>query len=46
LALAGVICFSSLVAALGNGNSTYRDIDMLRSKLALMEDRPSGCPPW
>ncbi|KAG8411977.1 (ABC) transporter [Metarhizium acridum] len=43
LVFGAVSYLPSLVAALGN--STYQDIDMLRSKLALMDDRPGDCPP-
>lgn len=44
LVFGAVLYLPLLVAALGN--STYQDIDMLRSKLALMDDRPGDCPPW
>jgi hypothetical protein len=26
--------------------SNYTSIDMMRAQLALMDDRPSDCPPW
>ncbi|KID89658.1 ABC transporter (Adp1) [Metarhizium guizhouense ARSEF 977] len=40
----GAVLYLPLLAA-ALANSTYQDIDMLRSKLALMDDRPGDCPP-
>ena len=32
--------------AMASQNSTYSQADQLRAQLALMGDRPDGCPPW
>ncbi|OAA37461.1 ABC transporter (Adp1) [Metarhizium rileyi] len=42
-ALGGIIFLPSLLAAMEN--STYRDVDMLRFKLARMDERSGDCPP-
>lgn len=35
-------CFVSTVIAQKN----YTQFDMMRAQLALLDDRPSDCPPW
>lgn len=32
--------------AMASHNATYSQADQLRAQLALMGDRPDGCPPW
>ncbi len=38
----GALSISCFVSAAAN----YSSIDMLRAQAALMDDRPSDCPPW
>lgn len=44
--LTGAVAACLPVLAAAYANSTYSNADMLRAQLALMDDRPGGCPPW
>lgn len=44
LLLGAVAFWPSIVMA--SQNATYSQADQLRAQLALMGDRPDGCPPW
>lgn len=43
--LFGAVASLPALAAAG-ANASYPNADMLRAQLALMGDRPDGCPPW
>lgn len=43
--LLGVVAWGPSIA-MALGNATFSDVEMLRAQLALLDDRPPGCPPW
>ncbi|PNY24891.1 ATP-dependent permease [Tolypocladium capitatum] len=43
--LTGAVAACLPVLAAAYANSSYSNADMLRAQLALMDDRPGGCPP-
>ncbi len=47
LLLAGTVAVALLpYLTMAYSNSSLSTADMLRAQLALMNDRPDGCPPW
>lgn len=42
---AAILAFRPVFVA-AYANSSFSEVDMLRAQLALMDDRPDGCPPW
>lgn len=44
LFVGAVACLPAL--AMAYANASYSSLDMLRAQMALMDNRPDGCPPW
>lgn len=42
----GALALASAASAFQNYSSSYAGVEALRAQLALMDDRPSDCPPW